>query len=163
MSSKTPNAPPPGSPQDVPLNRPPPADPLPQQNSPVSSSEPEAYAPGWQGGGPARTSHREIIQLPVGFELPNSDLAKEAEVRAVTGADELFIGQSSQYNRHPNDLVYRTLLLSRTVTRIGSHKNITIADIGKMHALDVRALEYAVYRLTYGEENLPSEEPGPGG
>jgi hypothetical protein len=81
----------------------------------------------------------------------------------VTGADELFIGQSSQYNRHPNDLVYRTLLLSRTVTRIGSHKNVTIADIGKMHALDVRALEYAVYRLTYGEENLPSEEPGPGG
>ena len=28
---------------------------------------------------------------------------------------------------------------------------------------DVRALEYAVYRLTYGEENLPPEEPGPGG
>ena len=124
---------------------------------------PEAYSPTWQGGGPARTSHREIIQLPVGFELPNGELAREAEVRAVTGADELFIGQSSQYNRHPNDLVYRTLLLSRTVTRIGPQKNITVADVGKMHALDVRALEYAVYRLTYGEENLPEEEPGPGG
>jgi len=124
---------------------------------------PEAYSPTWQGGRPARTSHREIIQLPVGFELPNGELAREAEVRAVTGADELFIGQSSQYNRHPNDLVYRTLLLSRTVTRIGPHKNVTVADVGKMHALDVRALEYAVYRLTYGEENLPEEEPGPGG
>ena len=95
--------------------------------------------------------------------MSNGDLAREAEVRAVTGADELFIGQSSQYNRHPNDLVYRTLLLSRTVTRIGPQGNISVADIGKMHALDVRALEYAVYRLTYGEENLPPEEPGPGG
>ena len=104
-----------------------------------------------------------MIQLPVGFELPNGELAREAEVRAVTGADELFIGQSSQYNRHPNDLVYRTLLLSRTVTRIGPHRSVTVADVGKMHALDVRALEYAVYRLTYGEENLPEEEPGPGG
>ena len=74
-----------------------------------SGTEPEAYSPTWQGGGPARTSHRELIQLPVGFELPNGELAREAEVRAVTGADELFIGQSSQYNRHPNDLVYRTL------------------------------------------------------
>jgi hypothetical protein len=159
MSSKTPNVPPPGAPP----SSPPPSAPAPQQSTPSPQNEPEAFSPGWQGGGPARTSHREIIQLPVGFDLPNGDLAREAEVRAVTGSDELFIGQSSQYNRHPNDLVYRTLLLSRTVTRIGSHKNITIADIGKMHALDVRALEYAVYRLTYGEENLPSEEPGPGG
>lgn len=159
MSSKTPSVPPPGAPPGAP----PPSAPPPQNVSPPPTEQPEAYAPGWQGGGPARTSHREIVQLPVGFELPNGDLAREAEVRAVTGADELFIGQSSQYNRHPNDLVYRTLLLSRTVTRVGTHKNITIADIGKMHALDVRALEYAVYRLTYGEENLPSEEPGPGG
>jgi hypothetical protein len=158
MSSKTPNVPPPGAPP----SSPPPSAPAPQA-APSNQSEPEAYSPGWQGGGPARTSHREIIQLPVGFDLQNGDLAREAEVRAVTGSDELYIGQSSQYNRHPNDLVYRTLLLSRTVTRIGSHKNITIADIGKMHALDVRALEYAVYRLTYGEDNLPSEEPGPGG
>ena len=163
MSSKTPNVPPPGAPGSVPPSAPPPVAPpiSTPPNTPVS--QPEAYDPGWQGGGPARTSHRELIQLPVGFELSSGDLAKEAEVRAVTGADELFIGQSSQYNRHPNDLVYRTLLLSRTVTRIGPQKNITIADIGKMHALDVRALEYAVYRLTYGEENLPPEEPGPGG
>jgi len=171
MSSKTPNIPPPGSGSQVsaPSVPPPPQpaapsvqapSPVPQGSAPV---EPEAYSPTWQGGGPARTSHREIIQLPVGFELPNGDLAKEAEVRAVTGADELYIGQSSQYNRHPNDLVYRTLLLSRTVTRIGPHKNVTVNDVGKMHALDVRALEYAVYRLTYGEENLPEEEPGPGG
>jgi hypothetical protein len=115
------------------------------------------------GNGPARTSHREIIRLPVGFELGSGELATEAEVRAVTGADELFIGMSSQYNRNPNDLVYKTLLLSRTITRIGPKTSITMSDVGKMHALDVRALEYAVYRLTYGEENLPPEEPGPGG
>ena len=174
MSSKTPDIPPPTG-GNVPQAPPPVAPPAvgtptaPPSVSSASTStstasgEPEAYSPTWQGGGPARTSHREIIQLPVGFELPNGDLAREAEVRAVTGADELFIGQSSQYNRHPNDLVYRTLLLSRTVTRIGPHKNVTVADVGKMHALDVRALEYAVYRLTYGEENLPEEEPGPGG
>jgi len=163
MSSKTPNVPPPGAPGSVPPSAPPPVAPQTSTLPDTSASQPEAYEPGWQGGGPARTSHRELIQLPVGFELSSGDLAKEAEVRAVTGADELFIGQSFQYNRHPNDLVYRTLLLSRTVTRIGPQKNITIADIGKMHALDVRALEYAVYRLTYGEENLPPEEPGPGG
>ena len=175
MSSKTPKVPPPsaGAPSSAPMAPPPVAPPSvapSAPSAPVASSStsmmddtPEAYSPTWQGGRPARTSHREIIQLPVGFELPNGELAREAEVRAVTGADELFIGQSSQYNRHPNDLVYRTLLLSRTVTRIGPHKNVTVADVGKMHALDVRALEYAVYRLTYGEENLPEEEPGPGG
>ncbi len=179
MSSKTPDIPPPtgGSvPQAPPPvappsvgapSAPPSTNPAPSMSAPTSpaasSPTPEAYSPTWQGGGPARTSHRELIQLPVGFELPNGELAREAEVRAVTGADELFIGQSSQYNRHPNDLVYRTLLLSRTVTRIGPHKNVTVNDVGKMHALDVRALEYAVYRLTYGEENLPEEEPGPGG
>jgi hypothetical protein len=173
MSSKTPNIPPPGAGGSVaPPSVPPPSVPSPAAPSaPVAAptaavpagNEPEAYSPTWQGGGPARTSHRELIQLPVGFELPNGELAREAEVRAVTGADELFIGQSSQYNRHPNDLVYRTLLLSRTVTRIGPHKMVTVSDVGKMHALDVRALEYAVYRLTYGEENLPEEEPGPGG
>lgn len=172
MSSKTPDIPPPGSVGQVaPPSVPPPSvastssqstsNASPQASLPPS--QPEAYSPTWQGGGPARTSHRELIQLPVGFELPNGELAREAEVRAVTGADELFIGQSSQYNRHPNDLVYRTLLLSRTVTRIGPHKSVTVSDVGKMHALDVRALEYAVYRLTYGEENLPEEEPGPGG
>ena len=171
MSSKTPDMPPPAGgnvPQAPPSVGAPSAPPTPTPTMTAPSSagtgvEPEAYSPTWQGGGPARTSHRELIQLPVGFELPNGELAREAEVRAVTGADELFIGQSSQYNRHPNDLVYRTLLLSRTVTRIGPHKNVTVNDVGKMHALDVRALEYAVYRLTYGEENLPEEEPGPGG
>ena len=172
MSSKTPNIPPPGSASQVaPTSVPPPSIPppsssatsVPSSTPSAPSLEPEAYSPTWQGGGPARTSHRELIQLPVGFELPSGDLAREAEVRAVTGADELFIGQSSQYNRHPNDLVYRTLLLSRTVTRIGPHKSVTVSDVGKMHALDVRALEYAVYRLTYGEENLPEEDPGPGG
>ena len=39
------------------------------------------------GTGPARTSHREVIQLPVGFELPNGQLAKDAEVRAGVGVE----------------------------------------------------------------------------
>ena len=73
------------------------------------------------------------------------------------------IGTSAQYNRYPNDLVYKTLLLAECVTRIGGKTHVSMADIGKLHALDVRALEYAIYRLTYGEENLPPEEPGPGG
>jgi len=120
---------------------------------------PESYA----RSGPARTSHREVILLEVGYEMPDGNLAKEAEVRAVTGADELKIGTSAQYNRYPNDLVYKTLLLAECVTRIGTKNHITMSDIGKLHALDVRALEYAIYRLTYGEENLPPEEPGPGG
>ena len=72
-------------------------------------TQPEAELD-FAGAGPSRTSHREIVRLPVGFELPNGELASEAEVRAVTGADELFIGMSSQYNRNPNDLVYKTLL-----------------------------------------------------
>ena len=128
--------------------------------APAPAAEyPESYA----RSGPARTSHREVILLEVGYEMPDGNLAKEAEVRAVTGADELKIGTSAQYNRYPNDLVYKTLLLAECVTRIGTKNHITMSDIGKLHALDVRALEYAIYRLTYGEENLPPEEPGPGG
>ena len=58
---------------------------------------------------------------------------------------------SAQYNRNPNDLVYKTLLLS-LYYKDRSQNNISMSDVGSMHALDVRALEYAVYRLTYGEE-----------
>ena len=35
-------------------------------------------------------SHREIIDLPVGF-MKDDELVQEAEVRAVTGADEYYI------------------------------------------------------------------------
>jgi len=101
--------------------------------------------------------------LPVGWEDSDGTRHNEAEVRAVTGGDELWIGMSPQYARHPNDLVYKMLLLSRTVTRLGNKTSLTPGDIGNLHALDVRALEYAVYRLTYGEENLPKEDDGPGG
>jgi hypothetical protein len=110
------------------------------------------------------TSHRETVILPVGFEDPASgELIKEAQVRAVTGGDELYIGMSPEYNRSPNDLVYKTLLLSRVVTKLGRLPMVTISDIQRLHARDVRALEYAVYRLTYGEDALPEEDDGPGG
>lgn len=108
---------------------------------------------------PKPPSYREKVALPVGWEEPDGSLHKEAEVRAVTGGDELWIGMSPQYARHPNDLVYKTLLLSRTVTRLGPRTNVTPNEISQLHALDVRALEYAVYKLTYGEENLPPEDP----
>ena len=37
-------------------------------------------------------SYRETVQLPVGYEDPISgELFKEAEVRPVTGGDELYI------------------------------------------------------------------------
>lgn len=88
---------------------------------------------------------------------------RDAEVRAVTGGDELFIGMSPEYNKHANDLVYKTLLLSRTVTRIGDKTMITLTDIRKLHARDVRALEQAVYRLTYGADAVPEQGDGPSG
>lgn len=113
---------------------------------------------------PKPPSFREQVTLPVGWEDADGNLHKEAEVRAVTGGDELWIGMSQQYARHPNDLVYKTLLLSRTVTKLGPKNTVNPQDISALHALDVRALEYAVYRITYGEENLPAEEDGsPGG
>lgn len=109
------------------------------------------------------TSHREVVTLPIGVEDPATNtFVREAEVRPVTGADELFIGTSPEYNRYPNDLVYKTLLLSRTVTRIGSKTNVTLEDIKRLHATDLRALENAVYRITYGDGVVP-ETPGPGG
>ncbi len=107
-------------------------------------------------------SHREIVELPVGFEAHDGNIYTEAEVRAVTGGDEMFIGMSAEYNKHANDLVYKTLLLSRTVCRIGPKRLITVTDIKKLHARDVRALEYAVYRITYGADAVP-EPDGPSG
>ena len=109
------------------------------------------------------TSHREIVELPVGVEDSQTGrLLREAEVRAVTAGDELFIGTSPEYNRFPNDLVYKTLLLSRTVTKLGAKTAVTLDDIRRLHALDLRALEYAVYRITYGDGVVP-ETSGPGG
>lgn len=113
--------------------------------------------------GPQLASHREVVELPVGFEDPRTgELHKEAEVRAVTGGDELAVGMSREYNRYPNDLIYKTVLLSRTVVRIGTRVNVTVDDIKKLHAQDLRKLEYAVYRLTYGEDAVP-EPDGPSG
>jgi hypothetical protein len=109
------------------------------------------------------TSYREPVELPVGLEDTTGRLMRDAEVRAVTGGDELFIGMSPEYNKHANDLVYKTLLLSRTVTRIGDKTMITLTDIRKLHAKDVRALEQAVYRLTYGADAVPEQGDGPSG
>ena len=101
-------------------------------------------------------SYREKVVLPVGYEDPaTGQVHADAEVRAVTGGDELYIGMSREYNQHPNDLVYKTLLLSRTVTRLGPRSMVTIDDITRLHAQDVRTLEDAVYRLTYGDESVP--------
>ena len=107
-------------------------------------------------------SHRETVELPVGFEERGGEIHREAEVRAVTGGDEMWIGMSPEYNRNPNDLVYKSLLLSRCVTRLGPKTLITVSDIQRLHARDVRALEYAIYRLTYGDESIP-EPDGPSG
>lgn len=106
------------------------------------------------------TSYREVVELPVGFEDPETgELHKEAEVRAVTGGDELAVGMSREYNQFPNDLIYKTLLLSRTVTRLGSRSRVTVEDIKRLHAQDLRKLEYVVYQLTYGEAIPPPEGP----
>ena len=108
-------------------------------------------------------SHREVVQLPVGYEDPaTGDLLREAEVRAVTGGDELAVGLAPEYNRSPNDLVYKTLILARCITRIGGRTNITVHDVKNLHAQDMRVLEYTVFRLTYGEDAVPEPE-GPSG
>lgn len=114
-------------------------------------------------GGSKPVSHREKVALPVGYEDPGSgEVSRDAEVRAVTGGDELYIGMSPEYNKHPNDLIYKTLLLSRCVTKLGARTLVTIDDIRRLHALDVRALEYAIYRLTYGDDVIPEGEEGSG-
>jgi hypothetical protein len=103
-----------------------------------------------------------VVELPVGFEdQETGELYKEAEVRAVTGGDELAVGMSREYNQYPNDLIYKTLLLSRTVVRLGNKTRISVEDIKRLHAQDLRKLEYIVYRLTYGEA-IPAPE-GPSG
>lgn len=101
---------------------------------------------------PQTTSYRERLELPVGYEDPVSGAVwTDAEVRAITGSDELSVGTSGEYNRHPNDLVYKNLMLARTVVRIGERTLVTLDDIRRLHARDLRALEEAVFRLTYGE------------
>lgn len=109
--------------------------------------------------------HRELVDLPVGFRIPGSeDVVRQAEVRAVTGGDEFYIGMSPEYRRSPNDLVYKTLLLTRCITRLGAQTAISLNDVNRLHAADVRAVEYAIYRLTYGKDALPDEDPdSPGG
>ncbi|MFM7201374.1 MAG: hypothetical protein ACKO6N_11330 [Myxococcota bacterium] len=99
------------------------------------------------------TSYREIVFLPVGYEDPASGKTeKEVELRAITGADELYVGMSPEYNRHQNDLVFKAMLLSRAIVRIGDRTAINIGDIQRMHAQDLRVLEETVFRLTYGTD-----------
>ena len=113
--------------------------------------------------GPKPVSYRQRVVLPVGYEDPVSgQLTREAEVRAVTGGDEMAIGMSTQYNKYANDLIYKTLLLSRCVTKLGDRGNITISDVQRLHAQDMRILEYEIYKLTYGEQAVPEPE-GPSG
>jgi hypothetical protein len=110
-------------------------------------------------GGSKPASYRESVVLPVGYEDPaTGTIHHDAEVRAVTGGDELYIGMSPEYNKHPNDLIYKTLLLSRTITKLGPRTLVSIDDVRRLHAQDIRALEYAVYRLTYGDDAIPEPE-----
>ena len=107
-------------------------------------------------------NYKMEIELPVGMKVDGT-LYKDAEVRAVTGADEMYIGMSREYNEHPNDMVYKMLLLGRCVTRIGPNTIVTPSDVQQLHARDIRALEYGIYALTYGTDALPEEDDGPGG
>lgn len=104
-----------------------------------------------QGSRPA--SYQERLELPIGYEDPASgQVWTDVEVRAINGSDELAVGMSPDYNRHPNDLVYKNLMLARTVVRIGGRTLVTQDDIRRLHARDLRVLEEAVFRLTYGEQ-----------
>lgn len=109
-------------------------------------------------------NYRMTVELPVGVRNRNGSWDRTAEVRAVTGADEMYIGMSREYTEHPNDQVYKLLLLGRCVTRLGDNSVVALSDIQQLHARDIRALEYALYTLTYGSESPPSEGDGaPGG
>ncbi len=113
--------------------------------------------------GPKLVSYRQRVELPVGFEDPVSgQVTRDAEVRAVSGGDEMAIGMSTQYNKYANDLIYKSLLLSRCITRLGDRTQITLNDVQRLHAQDMRVLEYEIYKLTYGEAAVPEPE-GPSG
>lgn len=103
------------------------------------------------------------VHLPVGYEDPASgSVHHEAEIREICGGDEIAIGKSADYKLAPNQLVYKVHLLSYTVTRLGPRKLVTLSDIERLHAYDVRELERAVYRLTYGADAVPEDGAAPG-
>lgn len=109
-------------------------------------------------------TYRMTVELAVGVKQRDGTISRTAEVRAVTGLDEMYIGMSREYNEHPNDMVYKLLLLGRCVTRLGDQTVVSLGDIQQLHARDIRALEIAVYTITYGSDALPPEEGGtPGG
>ncbi|MCB9780828.1 MAG: hypothetical protein H6742_19830 [Alphaproteobacteria bacterium] len=111
---------------------------------------------------PEIPSYRMTVELPVGFLDPKGTRQTAAEVRAVTGADELYIGMSREYTEHPNDMVYKMLLLGRCVTRLGDETIVTLSNVQQLHARDLQTLERAIYTLTYGSDALPDDE-SPGG
>jgi len=109
-------------------------------------------------------SYRLKVELPVGFLNRKAERQTVAEVRPVTGADEMYIGMSREYNEHPNDMVYKMLLVGRCTTQLGDETVVTLSDVQRLHARDIRALEYAIYAITYGSDALPDEEDDePGG
>lgn len=104
------------------------------------------------------------VHLPVGYEDPaTGEIHHDAEVREVIGADEIAISKSADYKAAQNQLVYKIHLLSHTVTRLGPRKLVTLSDIEALHARDVRALETAVYRLTYGDDSVSEKDGVPPG
>lgn len=106
-------------------------------------------------------SHSATVELPVGVKNGDGTVDRTAEVRAITTVDEMNVGMSREYNEHPNDLVYKLLLLGRCVIRLGDRKQVSLTDIQALHAQDIRALELAVYELTYGSDALPPESSSP--
>jgi hypothetical protein len=113
---------------------------------------------------PRLPSFRLVVPLPVGHIDPKTGAqATEAEVRPVVGGDEYAIGTALDYQRHPNDLVYKTLLMTRCVVRLGDKRTVTLDDIRNLHAQDMRAIEEAIYLITYGDgEGIDDEaEPTP--
>ncbi|GDX78695.1 hypothetical protein LBMAG42_05060 [Deltaproteobacteria bacterium] len=103
---------------------------------------------------PTEVPTRAIVELAVGVKNADGSVNRIAEVRAVTAADELHIGMSPQYNQHPNDLVYKLLLVCRCVTRLGDREALMLSDIQALDAQDFRALEAAIYTLTYGDSEV---------
>jgi hypothetical protein len=101
---------------------------------------------------PRLPSYREVLVLPVGHQDPKTGaVSAVAELRPVVGGDEYAIGTNLEYQRHPNDLVYKTLLMARCIVRLGEKANVTLDDVRNLHAQDMRAIEEAIFRITYGD------------
>jgi hypothetical protein len=90
---------------------------------------------------------QEKVTMPGGL-WHNDTCHGQAEIRAVTGEDELFLAGLIP-DALPIDCT--TALLGRCVLRIGSHKDVNDDLVGELTVGDREALLLHLYRITLGD------------